>query len=390
MAEPAMPRLLYLADVPVESSQHGSALMFRALETYPAERLRIVETGSPSEPPRRLKGVAYTSMPIGRRPWLDSRFHGEYSAWLTWRAPSRAGRVVASLRDFEVEAVATVAHGFGWVTAAEVARRLQVPLHLIVHDDWPRASAIVAACRPWLERTFSRVYRKAASRLCVSPNMAEEYERRYGVAGRLMYPSRSKDCPVFPAKAARPIGDEDMVIGYGGNSSSQMVDCLIALASALPGARTRLALFGNFEEDSQRRLIAALPGIEFHGFVPHQEMIRGLREVADVLFVPMSFAAAHRELSFPSKLTDYTAAGLPLLINAPSNSAAVRWAREHGDVAEIVDQPAAGLLRAAIDRLREDAGRRDRLAANAVTAGHRSFDSAGARAALAAALSGTR
>ena len=99
-----MPRLLYLADVQVEASQHGSALIFRALETYPADRLRIVETGEASQAPRRLPGVAYASMPIGRRRWLHTRFHGVYSAWLSWRAASRADRVMASLSDFEVEA----------------------------------------------------------------------------------------------------------------------------------------------------------------------------------------------------------------------------------------------------------------------------------------------
>ena len=390
MADPALPRLLYVADVPVESSQHGSALMFRALEAYPADRLRIIETGPPSVPARRLTAVAYASLPIGRRRWLNSRLHGPYSAWLSWRAPGRADRVVAALEGFEVEAVVTIAHGFGWITAAEVAKRLKVPLHMIVHDDWPRASAIAEAVRPWLERTFGRIYRGAASRLCVSPIMAEEYQQRYGAAGALMYPSRSKDCPTFGVKPPRAIGDGDMVIGYGGNSSSQMVDCLLALAAALPSARCRLAVFGDFAEDSQRRLRELSPTVTFHGFVPYHQMIRDLREIADVLFVPMSFDAAHRGLSFPSKLTDYTATGLPLLIYAPPNSAAIRWSREQGDVAEIVDDSSPVALRAAIDRLRNDPGRRELLAVNAVAAGHRSFDSTSARAVLASALSRLR
>jgi hypothetical protein len=177
-----------------------------------------------------------------------------------------------------------------------------------------------------------------------------------------------------------------MVIGYGGNSSSQMVDCLRTLAEALPVSGARLALFGNFDEGSQRRLLTASPAITFHGFVPYHQMIRGLREMADVLFVPMSFDASHRGLSFPSKLTDYTATGLPLLIYAPPDSAAVRWAREQGDVAEIVEEAGSSVLRAAIDRLRADASRRELLAVNAVTAGHRSFDPACARAVLASAL----
>ena len=105
MADVVVPRLLYVADVPVESSQHGSALMFRALEQYPADRLRIIETGEASVPARRLPRVAYAHLPIGRRRWLNTRWHGVYSAWLSWRAASRSDRVAASLAGFEVEPV---------------------------------------------------------------------------------------------------------------------------------------------------------------------------------------------------------------------------------------------------------------------------------------------
>jgi hypothetical protein len=391
MAEASMPRLLYIADVPVEASQHGSALMFRALEMYPADRLRVIETGQPSQSARRLPGVAYASMPIGRRRWLDSRVHGVYSAWLTWRAASRADRLMSSLSGFEVEAVATVGHGFGWLAAAEVARRLSVPLHVIVHDDWPRASAITGACRPWLDRMFGRIYRNAASRLCVSPFMAEAYERRYGTTGSLMYPSRSKDCPVFDAKPPRRIGDGEMVIGYSGSCSAQVVESLKAIAKALPGTRTRLVVFGGFDDDAKRQLLAESEAISFRGFVAFDQMIRELREIADVLLVPMSFDPAQRDnmtVSFPSKLTDYTATGLPLLIHGPAYSSAVRWARADNDVAEIVDEPRDAALGAAIHRLRDDPARRALLAANAAAAGQLLFDPSVARAALSAALLG--
>ncbi|NBW65259.1 hypothetical protein EBR44_05755 [bacterium] len=83
--EDPLPRLLYVSDVPVEASQHGSALIYRALETYPSDRLRIIEMGLPSEPTRRLTGVAYASLPIGRQRWLNTRFHGIYSGWLNYR-----------------------------------------------------------------------------------------------------------------------------------------------------------------------------------------------------------------------------------------------------------------------------------------------------------------
>lgn len=394
MPESRLPRLVYVADVPVASTQHGSALMFRAFETYPADRLRIVETDVPSQPADRLPGVRYAHLPIAQRRWLNTRLHGYYSAWLTASAAQRAGQIIAAVSGFEIEAVVTVGHGFGWLAADAIAARLNVPLHLIVHDDWPRVSAITPGLQPWLDRAFARVYRAAATRLCVSPFMAEVYERRYGIDGSVMYPSRSEACPVFDAKPAGAIASGDVMrIGYGGNSGPEMMACLETLAASLPGSGARLAVFGPFDADAQNRLLALSPAVSFEGFVPYQQMIRGLRAAADVLFVPMTFAAADREnqmVSFPSKLADYTATGLPLLIYGPSYSSAVRWARAEGDVAAIVDQEGAAALRGAIDSLRHDLARRSRLAENAVIAGHRCFGSGGAQRALSQALLGAR
>lgn len=390
---PESPRLLYIADVPVESSQHGSALMFRALESYPGDRLRIIETGPPSEPARRLSDVVYRHLPIGRSRWLDSRLHGLYSAWATLSAPSRARAVLATLEGFAPEAVLTVGHGFGWLTAWRVAASINRPLHLVVHDDWPRLSAITRIARPWLERVFARVYRSAASRLCVSPFMAEEYERRYHVSGSVMYPSRSEQCQVFAAKPPRVIGRSEMVIGYGGNSSAEITSCLRTLAACLDDIGARLAIFGPFDAARQQELHAVSPRITFHGFVPFNQMIAGLREVSDLLFVPMTFNAAERDnmvVSFPSKLADYTAAGVPLLIYAPEYSSAVRWAEAYPDAAEVVCDAGTESLRRTLIGLRDNVERRRALAEGGVSAGAACFSAEAARAALATALSGQR
>ena len=187
------PRILYLADVPVEASHHGSTLLHRLFEGYPKDRLRIIESDLlVSQPVRRLPGVTYGSLETGRRRWLNSRLHGPYTAWLSWTAPARAHRARALLAGFQPEAVMTVAHGFGWLTAASLAQDLRVPLYLIVHDDWPRIAGIAPILRGWLDRRFATVYRQAFIRWCVSPSMVEEYERRYDVAGLVLYPSRSR------------------------------------------------------------------------------------------------------------------------------------------------------------------------------------------------------
>src|ERR1044072_3260362 len=77
------PRLIYVGDVPVEASYHGSALLHRLLSDYPAERLTIIETAPPSEPKRRLVNANYKSYPIGKSRWLNTRLHPYAVAWYT-------------------------------------------------------------------------------------------------------------------------------------------------------------------------------------------------------------------------------------------------------------------------------------------------------------------
>ena len=61
------------------------------------------------------------------------------------------------------------------------------------------------------------------------------------------------------------------------------------------------------------------PNIFVRGLLTSSELLDRFREEIDILFVPISFDAADRanvEVNFPSKLTDYTAAGLPMVLRS--------------------------------------------------------------------------
>src|SRR5690242_11171461 len=135
-------RLLYVGDVPVEASYHGSALLYRLLSDYPAGKLTIIETATESEGQRRLPNVNYVGHRIANQRWLNTRFHPYAVAWFTRAAPRVAPQIAESLNGFDCEAVLTVAHGFGWLAAAELANKRRVPLHLVIHDDWPRVADV--------------------------------------------------------------------------------------------------------------------------------------------------------------------------------------------------------------------------------------------------------
>lgn len=383
-------KLLYVGDVPVEASYHGSALLHRLLSDFPPDRLTILETGTQSEPIRRLQHVKYISHPIGKQRLLNTRLHPYFTAWYSQTGSRIGPRILQSLNGFAFENVLTVVHGFGWLAAASLARELHVPLHLIAHDDWPRVADVAPAFRKWLDGRFASVYRQASSCFCVSPAMSRAYEKRYGKPASVIYPSRAQDCPDYdgpPKRLAR--NDQPFTIAFAGTINSKgYIRALIALQEALQAVGGKLLIFGPLSSDEAQRNGLDNPNTEVCGFGSWSDVMLLLRTEADALFVPMSFDVADRanmEMAFPSKLADYTATALPLVIYGPGYCSAVAWARENPDVAEIAETE--GQLSNAIQRLANDPNHRVRLGARALDAGRKYFTHETARLVFHQALS---
>jgi len=368
------PGLIYVGDVPVEASYHGSALLHRLLSDYPPGRLTIIETATESLTERRLPNINYISRPIGKARWLNTRFHPYAAVWFTHAAQRVGQQISQSLNGFECEGVLTVAHGFGWLAAAQIALERRVPLHLIVHDDWPRVADVAPQFRNWLDERFASVYRQAQSRLCVSPAMSRFYEQRYGAPAEVMYPSRAAVCADYeepPAHLAR--NDKPFTIAFAGTINSDgYIKALIALQNALKPVNGRLLIFGPLTPG-----VAEQIGATTCGLLSAADLLKRLRDEADALFVPMSFDASDRanmEMAFPSKLADYTATGVPLLIYGPGYCSAFAWARENPGVAEVVESEPD--LSAAINRLVTNPDHRIALGKRALSTGREYFSHA--------------
>jgi len=349
----SLPNLLYIGDVPIERSYHGSLVLYRLLEDYPAGSLTIIETGTESISAHRLTDVPYVSLPMRSR-WLDTRFHSLVLSWSMMRAARPD--FLNKLSELNFDAVVTVGHGLGWLLAAAVAVEAGVPLHLIMHDDWPRVANVPQQFRNWLDRSFARVYRQASSRMCVSPFMREDYLARYRCDAEVLYPSRAKNSPDFETVPTRMKPDDaQLTIAFAGTINSEgYVRVLRQLSQSLSKIGGRLLLFGPISQDAAKQHGLDDRHVVLGGLLSPSDLIVRLRNEADVLFVPMSFDRLERsnmEMAFPSKLADYTATGLPLLIYGPPYCSAVRWAHDNPGVAEVIAVEDPALLAATIRRL---------------------------------------
>jgi hypothetical protein len=295
---------------------------------------------------------------------------------MTLCAPMERIRPAKLLQSFEPEAVITVVWGYTWATAAAYAERAGLPLHLIVHDDSPNAEGWGAMERRVIHARLSHWYPKAASRLCVSPYMAAEYRRRYNAMGDVLYPSRATDTPVF-TEPPDALGEhcQPFTVAFAGTIYEIYADGLRRMAAALRATcGGRLLVYGPTPSARVSSLLQE-PNIELRGRVSVVDLIRQCRREAQAMFVPMTYMEelrANMEISFPSKLADCTAMGLPLVIDGPEYSSAVRWARENPGVAEVVTDQTADALAASVARL-QDPAHRLRLAKAAIHRGEQYF-----------------
>jgi len=376
MEDKYLPRLLYIGDVPVESTVAGSALLYRLLQEYSRDNLCIVEGNIvTSDVQKRLPDVTYRTFSVGYKRLLSSRLVFLYTSYLVLTARWRFNQLTNLINDFQPEAIITVAHGLSWITAAATAKKHNLPLHLIVHDEWTSYTAVVSPLKNTIKKIFGDIYSQANSRLCVSPYMNEFYEKQYGVKGTVLYPSRAKDISVLEQQVVCKTNKKSnsLVVAYAGSiNSNAYADSLVSLAKILHTTGDRLVIYSPLSLESIEKLGLSQTNISTHSLIPSEKLIYTLREEADVLFVPMSFDQQDRpnmEMSFPSKLTDYTAIGLPLLIWGPTYCSAVRWAKANFGVAEVVDSQELAVLADSVKKLTENSEYRFKLATNSLKIG---------------------
>ncbi len=379
-----LPRLAVITDVGVERSVAGSLLLYRLLADYPPDRLMAIDGGRDPKwgDERIIPGVSYHSVAYHSTRLTRSRFNPIGQLMMANIAKGATSQILDLVRPFAPDIVLTVTAKYLWFPAAVVAQKLNVPLALILHDDWPmyetqRRRGLIHEIVRWIcRRSVGRVYRQAAVRFCVSPGMEESCRTWFGPAGTLLYPSRGSDSA--PAKVrVRPTRSGGPVVAFCGNihqgGSFPLLHELVKIVKRLGG---HLDLYTPYSEEKLASFGFTAPVVRSVGFLAPKEMAERLGETADVLFLPGSFDPLEREdvaTLFPSKLTDYTATGLPILIWGPLYSSAARWVQDNPGAAEVIAVPEPEAVKLFLDRIVNDRSFATKLAERAVEAGNRDF-----------------
>jgi glycosyltransferase involved in cell wall biosynthesis len=256
---------------------------------------------------------------------------------------------------------------------------------LAVHimDDWPttayRKGLLAGIARTRMERRFLSDLDRADALFAISQSMATEYAARYGHS--FMPVHNPVDLERWDALAAKHpflrecLGGGTFKLVYAGRVGRANAKGLLDVARVVAGmssdfASLSLHIFTPDFQSLPAQQLTVLTGVSVHPPVAYDEM-PGLLEWADILLLPLEFGEAGMQfarLSMPTKVSEYLAAGRPILTYAPRGSAVAEYARE-GGWAALVDCRDPVAVRTALvsligdERLRKDMGEHARKTA---------------------------
>lgn len=239
--------------------------------------------------------------------------------------------------------------------AETVARRLNKPL--VVHVwDAPELLVNHLQMDRWsasaMLKRFSRTIRAAERIGVICEQMQQTYRQQHGEGNYIVMRHGIREDLWRDAKEPA----DRLMIGFAGSITAvepfrQLVAMLDANNWILNGRPVTLRLIGSrYTLDSRQA-----QHIEFFGWRSLEETVRLLSECS-MTYLPQPFDRALRplaELSFPTKLTTYLAAGCRVLLHAPEYASVVPFLAEYpiGAVCHSLDNSSLANAFAELDRM---------------------------------------
>jgi hypothetical protein len=221
---------------------------------------------------------------------------------------------------------------------------------------------------PLVRRLNGRIYRAADLRFCVSPQMRDLLNERYGASADVLYPNRSTSLEPRPMEWNAALRRQKLTIGYAGTMVSGYGCRLRELAPIFHEAGVTLRIYSLQKPD-----FLSTPGVEYAGSFSEPEAVwERVKVECDAVILPYCRPHGHEHLyrtHFPSKLTEYVALGMPVIVTGPAYATGVQWAVSNPEACIHVDVDNDGEWNRILSTLRSDHDLRVRLARAALQAG---------------------
>jgi glycosyltransferase involved in cell wall biosynthesis len=262
-------------------------------------------------------------------------------------------------------------------SAMVFAMAKQLPLVTIVHDVSEGFEKVYQCAKGAQKKEDGKFYRFARHRLCVSPEMEEFCFRKYGVRGEVMYPNRDESLRPRPPEWNRKLRKPpQLTVGFVGNVNYGYGEALVELLPVFEKTRSRLRIWGP-SPGQECRALAENANVSLEGFLPSPEVWEPVKRECDAVILPYSSSDRMKQLysyHFPSKLPEYLALGMPVIITGPKYATGIRWALKNSRSCVFAVTDNKQKLHLILKQLKKSAQLRVELAHTALKTSKRAFD----------------
>jgi len=322
------PKILFIADEIPQSINAGSIQFYRLFENYPSNRLIVF--GKSPVPGATVLDCRYYDL---KYPFLEklrlSRFTSMLSDLqaLEFLSPKLPKSLVKVAKAFKPDIVVSLMqHLTYYYPAYQFAKKEKLPFILFCHDDVEDFSRIHGIFKKTLLRLNGKIYRSAAKRICISPEMAIQWKVKYGVEGDFLYPTASKTLKTKEIDFDKLQSKKQLKIGYAGSLAYGYKEGIEEIIPILQETQTLLKIYRD-----ESSLLPASKNLEYGGFSKTaEETFEKIKAECDAVILPYSSKQCFKALyttHFPSKIPEYVLLGMPIIIIGPEYANGLKWAK---------------------------------------------------------------
>lgn len=251
-----------------------------------------------------------------------------------------------------------------------LSRKFKVPYSILVFDLW-RGNFLKPADRLAAFLFEKNILRGARKILTAGEGLAEHLKEQYALAPIVVHNPLPR--PAESGKPVPPRANPPFIL-YPGSVYWAQEDSVRNLVSAIRGLPVELRIYT--PQPASLLEEKGIFGANVHVLpqLSSQETARVEREAA-VLFLPLSFARHGWRViqtASPGKMSEYLAAGRPILVHAPPYAFISRYTKMHA-CALVVETPSPAALKEAVLRLLRDKPLVQTLTSNARRLAHERY-----------------
>jgi len=297
-----------------------------------AARRQHLQADKPSRLKAVLRRIAYS---LGRQ-MLES------GLWEFVFAPKVSSHLAEWMESFAPEVVYVQGYSLFYVRLAlQLHRRFSTRICVHILDDWPGNlyldSPFAFLIRPVVRHYFKALARSSALRICIGPDMRDEYKARYGLEFVPLLNcdeiSRYLDAPAHRTELPGVIS-----VVYSGSIGvgrwKSLIDvCEVAETLRKSGLNIHVTAYvPDIPPDVYAELQLLKPVLTIANSLKDSE-VPGTLKGADILLLVESFDERYKRavrLSIATKAHLYMMAQKPILVYGPADVGVVRYAQRDG------------------------------------------------------------